>query len=395
MSSFPSAGRVPPARILLCFLRLGLTSFGGPIAHLGYFREEFVARRAWLSDQDFADVVAIAQTLPGPASSQTGFAVGLLKGGWLGGLAAWVGFTTPSALLMFAFAYAQGSLNGRVAHGVVHGLQLVAVAVVAQAVLNMQRTLAPDRLRASVAVLGAISVLVVPTPFNTVAAILVGAASGFLLPKLEVKPGGVPAESLYNRRSGAIAIALFLALSIVASSLPVWWHAKWAGLFGAFYRSGALVFGGGHVVLPLLQSSVVANGWVGEPVFLAGYGAAQAIPGPLFTVAAFLGAVVDGPGGAIISVLAIFLPGLLLMAGILPFWRTVTGSSAVRKLLTGINAAVVGILAAALYTPIWITTVHGAPDFVVALSAFVLLVSWKIAPWKVVLLTAAASAVFA
>lgn len=374
-------------QILLAFLRLGCTSFGGPIAHLGYFREEFVARRRWLSDHEFADVVALAQTLPGPASSQTGFAIGLLRGGWLGGVAAWLGFTLPSALLMFGFAYAQRNLT---VPGVVHGLQIVAVAVVAQAVLSMQRALAPDRTRASLAVIAAAITVLCPAPFNTLVAIAFGAAAGLAFLSDPLGKSQPSDRRLHGRRSSTICLLLFAALFAVRF-LP----SRWAVLFSNLYRSGALVFGGGHVVLPLLESSVVANGFVPERAFLAGYGAVQAVPGPLFTFSAYLGAVAAGPLGSLLALLAIFLPGLLLMAAVLPFWTGLSRSIRFKATLTGVNAAVVGLLAAALYSPIWTSTIHLPVDFAIALGAFTLLTVWKLAPWQVVIFSIVAAVLVA
>jgi chromate transporter len=383
--------------ILATFLRLGCTSFGGPIAHLGYFRDEFVARRSWLDESQFAEIVALAQTLPGPASSQVGFTVGLLKGGWPGALAAWVGFTLPSALVMTAVAFVHPFLLGSNTRGVIRGLQIAAVAVIAQAVVMMQRRLAPDRVRATVAALGAAIALLASPHVSMIAAVSMGAASGLIFCRADGKdapqrPFGAP----LSKTTGVILLSVFLlllllpAFTLAHSPLPA------VAVFNAFYRSGALVFGGGHVVLPLLESATVARGWLNESTFLAGYGAAQALPGPLFTFAAYLGAVLNvGPAGIIgacLALLSIFLPGLLLVSGILPFWARLRETEMVRAAITGVNASVVGVLGAALYRPVWTSTIERPLDLVLALTAFLLLMHWRLHPWKVVLITAAASA---
>jgi chromate transporter len=389
----PLFERIPARLILAAFLRLGCISFGGPVAHLGYFREEFVTRRRWIGEATFAEIVAVAQTLPGPASSQVGFSIGMLKGGWLGALAAWIGFTLPSAVLMFAFALANGAAVSEKAAGLIHGLQLVAVAVIAQAVLSMQQRLAADRMRASIAVLGAVVALLLPPAIGTVAAIAAGGLCGVLFfGQAAIEAESHPFVAGNSKRSGLISLALFATLLFIAPLLAA--GSGWA-VFDAFYRSGALVFGGGHVVLPLLESATVAKGWIGEQAFLAGYGAAQAIPGPLFTFSAYLGALLKGPvsgaAGASIALAAIFLPGLLLIAGILPFWASIRDKRLVRALLTGVNASVVGVLGAALYSPVWTSTVRRPSDLAIALAAFLLLVKWRLAPWLVVLFTAGAS----
>lgn len=363
-----------PLTIWLAFLRLGCISFGGPAAHIGYFRSEFVERRKWITDEKFAEVVALAQSLPGPGSSQTGFAIGLMNGGILGGLAAWFGFTLPSALLMFAFAMLQGKTAGPWARPVVHALQLVAVAVVAQAVLKMKQTLAPDRSRATIACAGAAVVLLLPFRYATLLAIALGGCCGFLL-KTAAQP---QLESEVPRRRSWICAAGFAALFSLR-----WYPGRMAALFASFYTSGALVFGGGHVVLPLLQATVVGPGLVTEQQFLSGYAMAQAIPGPLFTLSAYLGAAAAGPLGAAVSLIAIFAPGLLLMTAVLPFAAILNRH---RNVLSGINAAVVGVLGAALYTPIWTSTIHDQRDVAAALGLFTLLAGWAISPWKIVLL---------
>ncbi|MCJ2084275.1 chromate efflux transporter [Methylobacterium sp. J-090] len=387
----PGAGSI--REVFLAFLKLGLTAFGGPVAHLGYFREAFVARRRWIDEAGYADLVALCQFLPGPASSQVGFALGILRAGSLwGGLAAFAGFTLPSALILVAVAYGAGSGDGPILSGLLHGLKLVAVAVVAQAVWGMARTLAPDPTRAGIA-LGALWLAVLaPTALGQVGAILFGAVAGLALCRGVVPaPVGHLAVPL-SRRTGAAALALFfgllIGLPILATVLP----SQGIAVVDAFYRAGALVFGGGHVVLPLLRAGTVDPGWIGADAFLAGYGAAQAVPGPLFTFAAYLGAVLrtppNGLPGAGLALAAIFLPGLLLVTGALPFWDALRRRSLAQAALRGGNAAVVGLLAAALYDPVWTGAIGNARDVALAATAFVLLTVGGVAPWIVVGLTA-------
>ena len=399
MTSIPSDAGAPfrgsIREIFLAFLRLGLTSFGGPIAHLGYFRAEFVERRRWLDDTAYGDLVALCQFLPGPASSQVCFSLGLLRGnGLLGGLAASLAFTTPSAVILFVFAMGSAAMTGPMAQGLLHGLKLVAVAVVAQAIWGMARTLTPDRPRAAIA-LGAVAIVVfVGGSFGQIAAILLGALAGLRLCR------GDPQTSEHqqlafpvSRHRGAAALVLFGALLLLPPLVPGVTGVGAVTLFDAFYRSGALVFGGGHVVLPLLRAEVVQPGWVSDQVFLAGYGLAQAVPGPLFTFAAYLGAMIgpapNGLAGAAIALTAIFLPGLLLVYGMLPFWDALRRHPTARAALGGTNAAVVGILGAALYSPVWTSAVLVPRDFALALAGFLLLTVWKIPSWMVVLLLAA------
>jgi chromate transporter len=374
------------------FLRLGCTSFGGPVAHLGYFRAEFVERRRWLTDQAFADLVALCQFLPGPASSQVGFGIGLLRGGIVGGVAAWAAFTLPSAILMLLFAYGVGdATSSPVGAGALHGLKLVAVAIVAQAVLGMARALCPDRTRASLAALAIILMLLVPGALGQIGAILLGGIIGLLLcrdgPELAPDSLSVPV----SRTVAYACLALFFMLLAVSFAPP---RDNAFALFNAFYRSGALVFGGGHVVLPLLHNAVVTPGWVSDNQFLAGYGAAQALPGPLFTFSAYLGAVADTPlggiTGAVIALLGISLPGLLTLLGTIPFWDRLRSERTAQAIMRGVNAAVVGLLGAALYNPVWTSAVQTPADFAVAVAAFVLLVSWRAPPLLVVLISALA-----
>lgn len=385
------------AEVFAAFLKLGLTSFGGPIAHLGYFRTEFVERRKWLSESSYADVVALCQFLPGPASSQVGFTLGILRGnGLLGGLAAWSAFTMPSAIILFAFAMGATALTGPVAEGILHGLKLVAVAVVAQAIWGMANSLTPDRERAAIALAAVAIVVFVGGSFGQISAIALGAVAGLVLCR---GTGPAPAGHLgfsVSHRHGAVALVIFAALFVITPLMAAQTGSQALALFDAFYRSGALVFGGGHVVLPLLQAEVVTPGWVSNADFLAGYGMAQAVPGPLFTFAAYLGAVMgpapNGLAGATIALVALSLPGLLLVYGMLPFWDALRLRPAAQAAMRGTNAAVVGILGAALYNPVWTSAVLSPRDFTIALAGFLLLTVWKFAPWIVVVLLAASGA---
>ncbi len=387
--------------IFLVFLRLGCTSFGGPVAHIGYFRAELVAKRRWLTEATFADLVALCQFMPGPASSQTGMAIGLLRGGPLGMLAAWLAFTLPSAVAMALFAYGVG-IAGDLSHaGWLRGLKLVAVAVVAQAVWGMARSLAPDRMRASVAVAATLICLAMPSSGGQIAAIVLGAVAGLTLLPRDATGADKPVSMGIQVPNGLAAglLVTFVALLFVLPWLAAATGSHTVGLIDAFYRAGSLVFGGGHVVLPLLQSSVVGAGWVSNDVFLAGYGATQAMPGPIFTFAAFLGAAETmGPNGwlgAVVATVAIFFSSFLLVAGLLPFWDTLRHREGVRAALKGVNAAVVGVLLAALFTPIWTGAVHTGTDFGVGLVAFLLLVLWSLPPWLVVVMGAVAGQVLA
>lgn len=367
----------------VAFLKLGLSSFGGPIAHLGYFRREFVERRRWLDEEHFAQLLALCQFLPGPASSQLGFSIGLLRAGWPGGIAAFVAFTLPSALLLFAFASLSGSLGGPWGQAVVHGLKLVAVAIVAQGVLGMAKTLTPDRPRAFIAVAAASLIAISASAWTQLLVVAGGAALGPWLCRTVVPRHGKILAPGYRRGTGAMLIGVFAVLLataiVVGPSLPPLGAAA-----GAFYRTGALVFGGGHVVLPLLKEAIVEPGWIDNDTFLAGYGTAQAVPGPMFALSAYLGARLGGGhGGALgaaVSLMALFLPGLLLVAGTLPFWRTLAAQDQAARMLAGVNAAVVGLLAAALYDPVWVSGIRDGKDFVIALMAFALLVAARWSP---------------
>jgi chromate transporter len=382
--------------VLRVFLKLGLTSFGGPIAHLGYFRTELVERRRWLDERAYADLVALAQFLPGPASSQVGIALGQMRAGYAGALAAWLGFTMPSAIALVLFAYGVAALGDAAGSGWLHGLKVAAVAVVAQAVLAMMRTLAPDRERATLAVMAAVIVLTVPTAWAQIASIALGAIAGLALLR-----GGVPEAHAVlpvrvSRTAGVAMLAVFLALLVGLPLLAAAVPSQAIRLVDAFYRAGSLVFGGGHVVLPLLQAEVVPPGWVSNDVFLAGYGAAQAVPGPLFTFAAYLGAAM-GPApagwlGAVICLAAVFLPSFLLTLGALPFWDALRRQPLAQAALKGVNAAVVGLLLAALYHPVWTAGIVNAGDFALGAAAFLLLVMWQVPPWVVVVLCAVGGA---
>jgi chromate transporter len=387
-------GRGSFLEVLGVFTKLGVTSFGGPIAHLGYFRAEFVERRRWLTESNFVDLVALAQFLPGPASSQTGFAIGLIRAGYAGGLAAWLGFTLPSALLLLLFAFGAGNLAETAwGAGLLHGLKLVAVAIVAQAVLGMAKNLCPDRQRASIAVAAMIVFLLVGGSLGQVSAILLGGIAGLIV----CQGGGSHAAPLglpISRPVGVASLAAFFVLLALAF-VPV--GRTPLGLFDAFYRSGALVFGGGHVVLPLLRDAVVAPGWISDGSFLAGYGAAQAVPGPLFTFSAYLGAAANVPPGGVlgaaIALVAIFIPGMLILVGALPFWEVLRLHPRMQAAMQGINAAVVGLLGMALYNPVWTSAVATPVDFVIAVVGFVLLVTWRAPPLAVVALSAIAGVV--
>ena len=380
------------AEVLRVSLRLGLTSFGGPVAHLGYFRDEYVVRRKWLDEATYADLVALCQFLPGPASSQVGIAIGQLRAGALGALAAWTGFTLPSAIALVLFAYGVDSFGGALGAGWLHGLKVVAVAVVAQAVLGMMRNLAPDRERATLAVVAAAIVLAFPNAFGQIGAIVLGGVTGIVLLRGATPADGATLPVTVSRRTGAFLLALFVillvGLPLIAAAVP----SQSVMLLDAFYRAGSLVFGGGHVVLPLLQASVVPPGWVTNDAFLAGYGAAQAVPGPLFTFAAYLGAVMgpqpNGWAGAALCLVAVFLPSFLLVIGTLPFWDALRRRRLAQAALRGVNAAVVGLLIAALYNPVWTAGITNAYDVALAAAAFLLLFMWQTPPWLVVVLSA-------
>jgi len=391
----PDARAGSVVEVFLVFLRLGLTSFGGPIAHLGYFHEEFVTRRRWLDERAYADLVALCQFLPGPASSQVGLAIGLSRAGYLGALAAWTGFTLPSALALIAFALGIAAIGGAEGSAWLHGLKVAAVAVVAQAVLGMMRSLAPDKERATLAVAAAVMALAFPSAWGQVGAIALGAMIGITLLRAAAPSDHVSLPLTVSRTAGAAALVLFFALLIGLPLVASQTASQPVALIDAFYRAGSLVFGGGHVVLPLLQAEVVPVGWVTNDQFLAGYGAAQAVPGPLFTFAAYLGAVIGGWSVAALCLVAVFVPSFLLVIGTLPYWEEIRSKVGTQSVLRGVNAAVVGLLLAALYHPVWTAGITSAKDFALAAAAFLLLYMWQVTPWLVVILSAVGASLLA
>ncbi len=382
--------------VFFAFLKLGLTSFGGPIAHLGYFRSEFVGRRQWLDDARYADLVSLCQFLPGPASSQVGMALGWQRAGGLGALAAWLGFTLPSAIALMVFALGMVSSSGLAASGIIHGLKVMAVAVVAQAVLGMVKSLCTDRLRAALAVGSAILVLISPAALMQMLVIVLGGWIGWRWLSPPQQPVTEHRDLRGSRRSGACLLMVFGFLLIGLPVLSAWSEIMTVRAVSGFYQAGSLVFGGGHVVLPLLEETVVPPGWVSKDLFVAGYAAAQAVPGPLFTFAAYLGALMPMPLGGwlggVVVLLAIFLPSFLLVGGVLPYWDGLRQRLGIQAAMGGINAAVVGLLAAALYDPVWTSAIHSKADFAGALLAFGMLVIGKISPVWVVGMAALAGA---
>lgn len=384
--------------VFFIFLRLGLTSFGGPVAHLGYFHDEFVQKRKWLDETSYADLVALCQFLPGPASSQVGIAIGTSRAGIPGGVAAWAGFTLPSAVLLIAFAFGISNFADRLETGWLHGLKIVAVAIVAQALWSMGRKLCPDKTRATIAGTAAAVALVWPTAITQVMILAVsGLFSAFSLKLASTLPTE-PLKTTLGRKTGLFSFAVFCSLAIGLPIAARTSNLQGVKLFDSFFRSGALVFGGGHVVLPLLKSEVVETGWVSPDAFMAGYGAAQAVPGPLFSFSAYLGSVSkippSGLAGALIVLVAVFLPSFLLIFAALPFWNRLRTVPQVRFAMFGINAAVVGLLLAAFYNPVWTSAIHSAKDFAVALAGFLLLVFWRVPSWAVVILSALAGGLF-
>ena len=394
-ASHTGTGRTgSPAEVFGASLKLGLTSFGGPIAHLGYFERLYVRERRWLSDDEYAGLVALCQFLPGPTSSQVGFLIGLRRAGWPGALAAWLGFTLPSALLMYAFAVLTPQLHGTLMHAVLHGLMLTAVAVVAQAVWSMARSLCPDRERAAIAVLAAAVLLIQSNGLMQLAALVGGAIAGAVLCR-KLAPQSPDLPPVLDRRLAWIALTLFSGLLIALPVAAVFVPHGLIALTSVFYRAGALVFGGGHVVLPLLHESLVPNGWLSDDTFLAGYGFAQGLPGPLFSLAAYLGAA-SAPAHAslpwaALALFAIFLPGLLLAVAALPLWTRIAHIKTAQAMLAGVNAAVVGVLGAALYNPVWISAVRNGFDVAIVIAAFALLLRWRVPPILVVALCVATS----
>jgi chromate transporter len=373
--------------VFAAFLKLGLTSFGGPVAHLGYFRAEFVERRKWLSESNYADLVALCQFLPGPASSQVGIAIGLSRGGYPGALAAWTAFTLPSAIALVLFAYGLTAASGDYGGGWLHGLKVAAVAVVANAILGMARTLTPDRERATLAVAAMAVAFAFPTAWGQIGAIALGGAVGVLFFRGAVSDDQAVLALPVGRMTGAIALSIFFVLLIGLPMLGSMTGNSNVQLFDTFYRVSSLVFGGGHVVLPLLKAEVVPA-WVSNDAFLAGYGAAQAVPGPLFTFAGYLGAVIGGWKLALLCLTGIFMPSFLLLIGVLPFWDVLRKRTAAQAAMRGVNAAVVGLLLAAFYDPVWTAGILTRADYGLASAAFLLLFMWKTSPWLVVILSA-------
>jgi chromate transporter len=392
----PGNSRLSAGEIFRVFLRLGLTSFGGPIAHLGYFRSEFVERRGWLDDRTYADLVALCQFLPGPASSQVGIAVGVLRGGWRGALAAWLGFTLPSALVLIAFGLFVRNAGVGADTSWLHGLKIVAVAVVAQAIWGMSRTLCPDGRRRGIALVAAALTFAWPGPAMQAIAMAAAGVIGVALLRAGTALPAQPFSLRFGPRTGVALLVVYAALLIVLPFAARMTDSATLRVVDVFYRAGALVFGGGHVVLPLLQAQTVAPGWVTNDLFLAGYGAAQAVPGPLFTFAAYLGAVAEpapnGVAGASIALLAIFVPAFLLVLGALPLWNVVRHHPRMQRALLGINAAVVGVLLAAFVDPVCVTAIRSIIDVALAAGAFMLLVVARVPPWAVVMACAATAA---
>ncbi len=388
-NSYNKMGNESVWAVFLIFLRLGFTSFGGPIAHLGYFREEFVKRRHWLSDPSYSDLVALCQFLPGPASSQVGMALGLSRAGYSGALAAWAGFTLPSAVALILFALGITTWGDSLPTGALHGLKVVAVAVVAQAVWGMANSICTDTKRITLTIIAACMVLLWPTAWGQIVVIVAAAIISLSLfkPSQDVSHESLPTS--LNPKASAVLLIIFFGLLLGLPVLLSLWPNATLSLIDSFYRAGSLVFGGGHVVLPLLQAEVVPQGLVTNDTFLAGYGAAQAVPGPLFTFAAFLGASMNtGPSGiygGVICLLAIFMPSFLLVAGALPFWEQIRQNTKMKAALIGINSAVVGLLLAALYQPVWTSAIFKPVDFALALLALVALMHWKLPAWLAVL----------
>ncbi|WP_156043253.1 chromate transporter [Paenibacillus sp. UNC451MF] len=374
--------------VLSVSAKLGLTSFGGPIAHLGYFHNEYVNRRKWIDERSYADLVALCQFLPGPASSQVGIGIGIVRAGLLGGFVAWLGFTLPSVIALVAFAFLLKGFNLANA-GWIHGLKIVAVAIVAHAVLGMGQKLTPDKERATIAVIAAVVTLAWQTAYSQILILLGAGIVGLWLYRRKSDARVSDLHVTVSRTFALICLSLFFVLLFVLPFARQWGEVEWIAMFDSFYRSGSLVFGGGHVVLPLLEQEVVPMGWVSEPDFLAGYGAAQAVPGPLFTFAAYLGAMAGSIPGVVVATVAIFLPAFLLVVGAVPFWNGLRSSPKVQGALAGINAAVVGLLLAALYDPLWTTAILKPMDFALVVILFIMLVFWRLPPWAVVLSGAA------
>jgi chromate transporter len=369
--------------ILIVSSKLGLTSFGGPVAHLGYFHEEYVRKRKWLDEQGYANLVALCQFLPGPASSQVGIGIGVLRGGLLGGILAFIGFTIPSVIALILFALILQGMNiGNT--GWIHGLKIVAVAVVAHAIMGMAQKLTPDLSRKTIALFALIGTLLWQTALTQVGIILLAAVVGYFIYKEKKEDSPINIQFPISRKFAFVCLGLFFGLLILLPILRELSTSSWVAMFDSFYRSGSLVFGGGHVVLPLLEREFVPSGWLSKEAFLAGYGAAQAVPGPLFTFAAYIGAVMGGWAGGLLATIAIFLPAFLLVLGTLPFWNSLSRNPNIKGALMGVNAAVVGILISAFYTPIWTSSIMSPIDFAFAALLFSMLAYWKLPPWVIV-----------
>lgn len=378
------------SEILKASTKLGLISFGGPAAHIGYFRDEYVTKRKWLDDKAYADLVALCQFLPGPASSQVGISIGMLRGGLIGGVLSWIGFTMPSVILLMIFAVIVSS--GSFDSGWIQGLKIVAVAVVAHALLGMGKSLAPDRQRIAIAVGSAILILLIPATWAQIGVIVLAGIVGFAIYKNDKAPEPVNLVLSFGKKTGMAAWAIFATLLIGLPLIRPFIESTSFAIFDVFYRVGSIVFGGGHVVLPMLEREIVPQ-WMSADAFIAGYGAAQAVPGPLFTLAGYLGQLMNGGWGVLIAVIAMFLPSFLLVIGTLPFWAVIRTKSSIQAALKGINASVVGILLAALYDPVFTSGIRGPIDFAIAVMAFTMLVYFKLAPWIVVLITTGLGAI--
>ncbi|MHC5226600.1 chromate efflux transporter [Ignatzschineria sp. LJL83] len=374
----------------MVFLKLGFTSFGGPIAHLGYFRDEFVERRKWLSDAHYADLVALCQFLPGPASSQVGIAIGLLKAGYKGAISAWLGFTMPSAIALTLFALGITTYKDFVSDGVLHGLKIVAVAIVAQALWGMAKSLCPDRSRITLMAITTCFLLIMPTILGQLLVIVIAGMIGILFFKPESMEKNLTLTMPVSQKMGAFWLLLFAFLFVTLPVITMLFPSTMLEMVNILYRTGSLVFGGGHVVLPLLQTEFVSTGMMDNDLFLAGYGATQAVPGPLFTLSAFIGAIVEsgfnGWIGAMVALIAIFIPSFLMVMGVLPFWGKLQHHQRTRSALMGINAAVVGVLLAAFYQPVWVSAIFDAKDFALALIVFIALKYWNMPPWLAVVI---------
>lgn len=379
--------------IFLVSTRLGLTSFGGPTAHLGYFHEEYVRRRKWMDEKSYVDLVALCQFLPGPSSSQVGIGIGIMRAGILGGITSFIGFTFPSVVVLIVFALLMAGFDvGN--SGWIHGLKIVAVAIVAHAIIGMAKSLTPDLKRKTIAIVALIVTILWQTAFSQVGVILIAACIGYFL--LKQKNDGAVVQSRFpvSKRVGGFSLLLFVGLLVALPLLKEATGSYWLAMFDSFYRSGSFVFGGGHVVLPLLEKEFVPVGWVSEEAFLAGYGVTQAVPGPLFTFAAYLGTVMNGWQGGVVATIAIFLPAFLLVIGALPFWDQLRNHRKITGGIMGVNAAVIGILIAALYTPIWTSSILETKDFALAIILFCMLAYWKLPPWVVVVTGAVTGQIF-